>query len=56
LDGHWILYGLLPGGAAAVLERIGSFGILLLYALMLMGMFRFLLIPVGFIIGLLRSF
>ena len=56
LDGHWILYGLLPGGAAAVLERIGSFGILLLYALMLMGMFRFLLIPVSFIIGLLRSF
>jgi len=56
LDGHWILYGVLPAGAAAILQRMGSYGFLLLYALMLMGMFRFIFIPVRMVIGLLGSF
>jgi Zn-dependent protease len=45
LDGHWILYGLLPANAAAALERISSYGFILLYALMFLGLFRFLYIP-----------
>ncbi len=45
LDGHWILYGVLPHRAAAVLEGWSSYGFILLYALMLLGMFRFLFIP-----------
>ena len=40
LDGHWILYGLLPANAAATLERMGSYGFILLYALMFMGIFQ----------------
>ena len=30
LDGHWILYGLLPASAAAALERMGSYGFIIL--------------------------
>jgi Zn-dependent protease len=57
LDGHWILYGLLPSGAASVLERMGSYGFLVLYALMFFGVFSIILNPVvGFILGLLRAF
>lgn len=57
LDGHWILYGLLPSGAASVLERMGTFGFLLLYGLMFFGVFRLILNPiVGFIVGLLQAF
>lgn len=57
LDGHWILYGLLPRGAASAIERMGSFGFLILYALMFFGVFSIILSPVvGFIVGLLRSF
>jgi Zn-dependent protease len=55
LDGHWILYALLPANAVPVLERLGSYGFILLYALMLMGVFRFILIPVGLMVGLLHS-
>ncbi len=56
LDGHWILYGLLPAGAAAALERMGSYGFIILYALMFMGTLRIVFIPVGLAIGLLQSF
>ena len=45
LDGHWILYGLLPHSAGAILERWSSYGFILLYALMLLGMFQFIFIP-----------
>ncbi len=55
LDGHWILYGLLPSNAAAVLERVGSYGFILLYALMVLGAFRFILIPVQIVRGLLQT-
>jgi Zn-dependent protease len=56
LDGHWILYGLLPASAAATLERFGSYGFILLYALMFFGVFKFILIPVGLMITLLKIF
>jgi Zn-dependent protease len=57
LDGHWILYGLLPRSAGAVLERMGSYGFLILYALMFFGVFSSILNPVQrFIVGLLQEF
>ena len=55
LDGHWILYGLLPASAAAPLERMSSYGFILLYALMFTGMFRFIFIPIGWARGLLLA-
>ncbi len=48
LDGHWVLYGVLPAGAAATFERLGSYGFILLYALMYMGMLNFIGIPAFF--------
>jgi Zn-dependent protease len=53
LDGHWILYKLLPASAAASLERISSYGVILLYALMFMGMFRFIFIPIEWLLRVL---
>jgi Zn-dependent protease len=49
LDGHWILYGLLPSGAAAGLERMGSYGFLILYALMFTGVFQIIFTPITWI-------
>jgi Zn-dependent protease len=46
LDGHWILYSILPQSAAAVLERLGSYGFILLYALMFTGIFSSILTPI----------
>lgn len=54
LDGHWILYGLLPEGAAHALERMSSYGFILLYALMFMGTLSLIYIPVREVVGLLR--
>jgi Zn-dependent protease len=45
LDGHWILYGLLPHSSAVLLERWSSYGFILLYALMFLGMFQFIFLP-----------
>jgi len=56
LDGHWILYGLLPANAAAAFQRMGSYGFIILYALMFMGTLRFIYIPVGLAIDLLHWF
>jgi Zn-dependent protease len=57
LDGHWLLYGLLPSRAASVLERTGSFGFLILYGLMYFGVFGIILNPIRiFIIKLLQVF
>jgi Zn-dependent protease len=53
LDGHWILYGLLPSNAAAALQSFGSYGFILLYALMFMGVFRFLFIPIYWMLDFL---
>jgi Zn-dependent protease len=49
LDGHWILYGLLPSGAADALERLASYGIILILVLSVLiyiGLFDFLFIPI----------
>lgn len=56
LDGHWILSGILPDRAGAALEKAGSYGFVLLYALVFVGAFQFLLVPVEFVRGLLHSF
>jgi Zn-dependent protease len=56
LDGHWIVYGLLPSNAAAAFQRVGSYGFILLYALMVMGVFNYILIPVQSVRELLQSF
>jgi Zn-dependent protease len=53
LDGHWVLYGVLSDDAAAALERIGRYGFLILYALMFMGVFRYLFIPINLLSVLL---
>jgi Zn-dependent protease len=49
LDGHWILYELLPSNAAAAFERLGSYGFIILYALMFMGAFQFVFIPITYV-------
>ena len=46
LDGHWIVAGLLPPGAAESFQRLGSYGIFILYGLMFLGIFSYLMIPV----------
>ena len=46
LDGHWIVAGLLPPDAAEKFQRFGTYGIFILYGLMLTGIFRVLTIPV----------
>jgi Zn-dependent protease len=53
LDGHWVLYGVLPYNAAQALERMGSYGFILLYALMFLGAFKFIFIPIHYVIGFL---
>jgi Zn-dependent protease len=53
LDGHWMLYAVLPYNAARVLERAGSYGFILLYGLMFLGIFRFIFIPVDWVRSLL---
>ncbi len=50
LDGHWLLYGLLPDSAGKLLARAGAFGILILYGLMFLGIFRYLFVPIYWIL------
>ena len=54
LDGHWVLYGLLPYNAAQTFARIGSYGIFILYALMLLGAFKYIFIPIQMVIIFLQ--
>jgi Zn-dependent protease len=54
LDGHWVLCELLPSNAAAVIERFGSYGFILLYALMYIGVFDFIRIPIDYMCSFLR--
>jgi Zn-dependent protease len=56
LDGHWVLYELLPPGAAKALAGISSYGFVLLYALMFLGAFRFIFWPIEQLLGLLLTF
>jgi Zn-dependent protease len=53
LDGHWMLYALLPYNAGRALEKAGSYGFILLYGLMFLGIFRFIFIPVRWVLALL---
>ena len=53
LDGHWILYEMLGSNAAKILERASPFGFLILYALMFMGVFSILFIPIKWVLNLL---
>ncbi|MBP1596528.1 MAG: rane metalloprotease [Acidobacteria bacterium] len=53
LDGHWLLYALLPYNAGKALERISSYGIFILYALMFLGLFSFIFVPVRVLLLLL---
>ena len=54
LDGGNVLMGVLPGSAAAVIDRIRPFGILVLYALILSGILFRVVRPVQeFILGFL---
>jgi Zn-dependent protease len=55
LDGHWMLYGVLPYNAGRAVERMAPYGFILLYALMLLGLFRFIFIPVGWILRVLLA-
>jgi Zn-dependent protease len=54
LDGHWMLYGVLPYNAAQALERVSSYGFIILYALMFLGAFRFIFIPIDYVLGFFR--
>jgi Zn-dependent protease len=56
LDGHWVLYGLLPESAAAAFQRIGSYGFIVLYALMFTGALRIINRPILGVIHLLWTF
>jgi len=51
LDGHWILYHLLPEGAAEAVDHLRPFGIFLLYGLMLLGALRYVFAPVFWVIS-----
>ena len=53
LDGHWVLYGLLPGDAASALERIGGYGFLIIYALMFFGVLKYIFVPIYWVSELL---
>jgi len=53
LDGHWVLYGLLPYNAGRALARAGSYGTILLYGLMMLGLLRYVFVPVRWVLMLL---
>lgn len=55
LDGHWILYGILPYEMAQVFERIGGYGVFILYGLMIMGALSFIFIPIQKVLIFLLS-
>ncbi len=55
LDGHWMLYGVLPYNAGRAVESIAPYGFILLYALMYLGLFRFVFIPVWWARDVLRA-
>jgi Zn-dependent protease len=55
LDGHWILYELLPYNMGRVFTRISPYGFLLLYALMFLGAFRFIFWPIDQLLDLLLT-
>jgi Zn-dependent protease len=55
LDGHWVLSGVLPRGAADFLQKIGSYGFIVLYGLMFLGLFSVIFAPINWIFVILLS-
>ena len=55
LDGHWILSGFLSPSAAESFQRFGSYGIIVLWGLMILGIFRIFMIPIGWLLRLLDA-
>jgi len=55
LDGHWILYGVLPYNAGRAVEKMAPYGFILLYGLMFLGAFRIIFIPIGWVLGILLA-
>jgi Zn-dependent protease len=54
LDGHWVLYHLLPDRAAEAFDQLRPFGFLLLYGLMLLGVLRYVFMPVFWVMASFR--
>ena len=50
LDGHWVLYHLLPYNAAQVFDQLRPYGFILLYVLMFAGVLRYIFIPAFWLI------
>jgi Zn-dependent protease len=55
LDGHWMLYGVLPYNAGRMIERVAPYGFILLYALMFLGIFQVIFIPIDLVGRVLLS-
>ena len=54
LDGHWILYEILPRSAESILARATPFGFIIIIGLMYFGVFNIILSPiVGLFVGIL---
>jgi len=53
LDGHWILYQLLPYNAGRALAHMGQYGFVILYGLMFLGAFQFIFWPINRLCGVL---
>ena len=45
LDGHWVLYHLLPPAAAAAFDQLRPYGFIVLYAMMFTGVFSYIFSP-----------
>lgn len=52
LDGSHVLYHLLPPDLGARYRQLGQYGMLILFALLFLGGFSFLRIPLGFLMGI----
>lgn len=50
LDGNWILSGFLPDRAAKALDSLQPYGFIILYGLMILGVLRFLFIPISILL------
>ncbi|MBI4469403.1 MAG: site-2 protease family protein [Acidobacteria bacterium] len=50
LDGHWVLYHLLPPNAAATFDQLRPYGFLVLYAMMFTGIFSYIFLPARWLI------
>jgi Zn-dependent protease len=50
LDGHWVLYHLLPYNAAQTFDQLRPYGFILLYVLMFMGVLNYIFMPAFWLI------